>query len=63
MEGKALYENAVKVKKLYNSGIITRKEAKEKLTEYESYYNNKSLELAKKYNQKPVKFSFNSFMR
>lgn len=57
------YKQALEIKYLYNTGKITRSEAKNKLKEYEKYFNNKSIEIAKKYNQKPIKFSFNSFMR
>lgn len=63
MVNKELYEKALKIKMLYNTGVITRKEAKEEIKEYEDYYNQRSIEIAKKYNQRPIKFSFNSFMR
>lgn len=61
--GCKIYKQALEIKYLYNTGKITRSEAKNKLKEYEKYFNNKSIEIAKKYNQKPIKFSFNSFMR
>lgn len=54
---------AIETKRNYNLGVISRKEAKEQLKEYEEFFNEKSKQLAKKYNQKPMKFSFNSFMR
>lgn len=60
---KELYRKAIETKGLYLTGNITRKEAKLQLKEYEEFFNKKSIELAKKYNQKPVKFSFISFMR
>lgn len=63
MGNRELYEKALSIKRLYNAGVITRKEAKEKIKEYETYYNQRSIEIAKKYNQRPNKFSFNSFMR
>ena len=63
MGNKELYNKAIETKILYNTGKITRKEAKEMIKDYEEYFNQKSIEIAKKYNQKPTKFSFNSFMR
>ena len=63
MGNKELYNKAIETKRLYNTGVITRKEAKEMIKYYEEYYNQKSIEIAKKYNQRPSKFSFNSFMR
>jgi len=63
MVNKELYFKALEVRALYNRGQITRKEAKELIKDYEDYFNQRAVELAKKYSQKPVKFSFNSFMR
>lgn len=58
-----LYEKAQQVRLLYRAGLITREEAKEQIKPYEDYYNSKVVAIAKKYNRKPVKFSFNAFMR
>ena len=58
-----LYDLALETKTLYRKGIISREEAKERIKPYEDFYNKKVVELAKKYNQKPVKFNFSSFMR
>ena len=58
-----LYYEAQRIKMLYKCGEISREEAKEMLKPYAEYYNAKSKELAKKYNQKPSKFNFVSFMR
>lgn len=48
---------------LYNIGTISREEAKEKIQPYLDKVNEKSKELAKKYNQKPKKVNFNTFIR
>ena len=58
-----LLQEALEVKTLYNCGKISRDEAKEKIKPYAEYFNNRSKELASKYNVKPTKFSFTSFMR
>lgn len=63
MKNNELYLKAMEIKKLYNTGCIDRKEAKKQLEEYEEFYNKKAKEIAKKYNQKPSKFSFINFMR
>lgn len=58
-----LKNKAFETRILYRNGKISIEEAKKELKEYEKHFNEKSIELAKKYNQKPKKFSFNSFMR
>lgn len=58
-----LYEMAQEVRRLYRANAISKEEAVLRLKPYESYYNTVSKKLAKKYNQKPHKFNFNSFMR
>lgn len=63
MGNSNLYEEALKTRTLYRTGQITREEAKSMIKDYEKYYNQRSIELAKKYNQKANKFSFNNFMR
>lgn len=47
----------------YRQGLITREEAKEEITPYLNALNNRSRELAKKYNQKPKLVSFISYIR
>lgn len=51
------------VKQQYNAGVITREQAKEQLKPFINLYNSKSIELAKKYGQKPKQFGFAGFMR
>ena len=51
------------IKEEYRAGIITRDEAKERIKPYADAFNKKSKELAKKYNVRAQKFSFNAFMR
>lgn len=63
MANSELYEEALTIRTLYRTGQITREKAKSMIKDYEDYYNAKSIELAKKYNQKATKFSFNNFMR
>lgn len=58
-----LYYDAIVIRDQYRRGLITREQAKEKIKPYEDYYNNKVIEIAKKYHQKAKKFSFTSFMR
>lgn len=58
-----LYKKALTIKVLYNSGQLTREEAKTEIKPYEIYFNETAKKLAKKYNKNPQKFSFNSFMR
>lgn len=58
-----LYQMAQEVRYLYRVNAISKEEAILRLKPYESYYNAVSKRLATKYNQKPHKFNFNSFMR
>lgn len=60
MELKQKAENA---KYLYRTNTINRKTAKEEIMPYIEAYNKKSLEIAKKYNQKAKKLTFASFVR
>lgn len=62
MKGE-LIRLAQEIKCLYNMGEISRAEAKERIKPYEEYYNNKSIEIAKKYNRRAARFNFNAFMR
>lgn len=57
------YEEAMKAKILYNLGKITREEARAMIEPYASAFNEKSKELAKKYNVKAKLFNFNNFLR
>lgn len=63
MENIKLYEEAQSIKTLYLIGKISREEAKKRIKPYADRFNEKSIELAKKYGQKPQLFSFASFMR
>ncbi len=47
----------------YGTKQITREEALEEIMPYIDMVNKRSVELAKKYNQKPKKVSFNVFVR
>lgn len=47
----------------YRSGQITREEAQAKIQPYLDAVNAKAIELAKKYNQKPKKAFFGSYVR
>ncbi len=58
-----LKENAERGRILYNSGEISREEAKELIMPYIDAYNEKTTEIAKKYNMKPKKISFGQFIR
>lgn len=59
-----LKQEAEHYKFLYQTGQITREEAKEHITPYLDCVNNKAKELAKKYNMKKYKkVSFISFVR
>lgn len=48
---------------LYNSGLISREDAIERISPYIRAYNEKCLTIAKKYNVKPKKISFAVFVR
>lgn len=47
----------------YRRSLITREEAQERIMPYINAVNERSKELAKKYNQKPRMASFNTFVR
>jgi hypothetical protein len=47
----------------YKAGFITRKEAQEMIIPYIKAFNEKSKEIAKKYNMKPKMISFAGFVR
>lgn len=58
-----IIEEAYKIRFLYRTMQITKEEAKERIKNYENFYNEKSEMIAKKHNVKPSKFHFESFMR
>lgn len=58
-----LLNQADNIRYLYRIGTITREEAMRDTKPYLDAVNKKAEELAKKYNQKPKKITFNSFMR
>ena len=62
-EIQELKEKAEKAKFLYKTNAITRQTAKEEILPYIEAYNQKSLEIAKKYNQKAKLLRFASFVR
>lgn len=47
----------------YKAGFITRNEAKEAIMPYIKMFNDKSKEIAKKYNMKPKMIGFAGFVR
>lgn len=54
---------AMETRVLYRMGEIDKKEAQKRLKPYVDCFNQKSEELAKKYNVRPQRFSFSAFMR
>lgn len=63
MEIKELQARAEKAKAMYRIGQITREEASEEITPYLEAFNAKSIEIAKKYTQKPKKISLLTYLR
>jgi hypothetical protein len=57
-----LYLEALEIKALYRTGEIDFNETKSKLKNYEKFFNEKSIELAKKHGVKPKKFNVKSFL-
>lgn len=62
-ETKVLKAEAERGRQLYRSGLIEQSEAKKMVTPYLDAVNKKSVELAKKFGQKPRKVQFRSFVR
>lgn len=62
-EAQVLKAQAEEYKALYKQGLISRKEAALYIKPYIDFANNKSKELAKKYNVKPKLISLVSFLR
>lgn len=56
-------ERAEQARILYNSGKITREEAKEMILPYINKFNEASKRLAEKYGVKPKLFSLAAFLR
>lgn len=54
---------AEETRALYRMGVIDRKEAKERIKEYEAEFNAACAKIAAKYKKRPYKFNFNAFMR
>ena len=48
---------------MYRLGAITREEAAERIKPYADAFNAKSKEIAKKYHQKPGRFSLAAYLR
>lgn len=63
MNKEELKTQAEKYRVLYNSNMCTREEAKQYIQPYLDLLNEKSIIIAKKYNQKPQKITFSSFVR
>lgn len=62
-EVKMMRQQAEEGRSLYRIGEIQVDEAKEMVMPYLNAVNKKSIELAKKYNQRPVKVSFINYVR
>lgn len=54
---------AFEARALYKLGVLTRTEASARIQPYVAAYNAKAVELARKYNLRPKKLSFASFVR
>lgn len=56
-------QRAFEARCAYKKGLITRTEAKTDIEPYIKLFNNRSMEIAKKYNMKPKKITFAGFIR
>ncbi len=63
MDIVVLKQNAEYYRMLYNCGKCTREEAKEYIQPYLNAIYEKSKEIAKKYNKRPVKVGLSQFLR
>jgi len=54
---------ALNFRNLYAAGEITRGEAEKGITPHKNFFNERSAEIAKKYNQKPQRFRMGDFLR
>lgn len=62
-EIKALKDTAENARMMYRLGAITREEAARRIQLYADAFNAKSKEIAKKYNQRPGRFSLAAYLR
>jgi LPS O-antigen subunit length determinant protein (WzzB/FepE family) len=62
-EVEKLKQEAEYARLLYTINSISREEAQKRIQPYIDAINERSVEIAKKYNQKPKKVSFNGFIR
>lgn len=60
---KLAHEKALEARDLYNTGQINFKEAEDMMQDFRNVFNERSAELAVKYNQKPQKFSAKMFIK
>ena len=60
---ESLKMDADQARTLYRMGKISRAEAKERIDPYATAFNERSRELAKKYNQRPKLFSLVGYLR
>lgn len=63
MDVKELQGTAEIYRAKYNLGQCSREEAKKYIMPYINEVNKKGLEIAKKYNRKPIKITFYSYIR
>lgn len=63
MDKQQIKDQAFMARALYKNGTIDRQTAQERIMPYINLYNEKVVEIAKKYNQKPKKISFITFLR
>lgn len=63
MSKENLRQEALGIKNLYLSGQIDYKEAQKRIKPYRDWFNERSAEIANKYNQKPKRFNFGEFMK
>ena len=63
VKSKVFHMEAEKAKALYKTGCINRQEAEEHIIPYIEMFNERSKEIARKYNMKPRLISFSTFVR
>ncbi|MEB3103107.1 hypothetical protein [Ferviditalea candida] len=56
-------KKALEARDLYNLGRINFKQAEEMMAEYREIFNARAVEIAKKYGQKPQKFSVKMYIK
>lgn len=57
------YDEACWARDMYRAGQITKAEAKRRMASYESEFNAKSREIARKHGMRPRLFNFSAFCR